>query len=79
MVLHPYHHLVLHSQLGSFPHCGEDGLAHRERRGLGQTDRDSLRDTGLRLYEGVLQGMDSIYSITLFYLITLEVSGFYYV
>lgn len=59
VVLYPYHHLLLHGQPGCFPHRGEDGVAHRERRGLGQADRDSLRDTGLGLYKGVLQGMDS--------------------
>lgn len=50
VVLHPYHHFFLHSQPGCFPHCGEDGVTHRERRGLGQADRDSLRNTGLRLH-----------------------------
>lgn len=59
VVLHPYHHFFLHSQPGCFPHCGEDGVTHWECRGLGQTDRDRLRDSGLRLYQGVLQGMDS--------------------
>lgn len=50
VVLHPYHHFFLHSQPGCFPDSGKNGIAHRECRRPGQTDRDSLRDTGLRLH-----------------------------
>lgn len=42
VVFHPHHHLLLYSQPGSLPHCREDGLPHRERRGPGQADRDRL-------------------------------------
>lgn len=59
VVLHAYHHFLLHGQSGCLPHCGADGLTHWKCRGLGQTDRDSIWDAGLWLYKGVFQGMDT--------------------
>lgn len=56
VVLHFDHHLLIHSQPGRLPDCGEDGVSHRERRGPGEADRNCLWDIGSRLHEGVLQG-----------------------
>lgn len=30
VVLHTDHHLVLHGEPGGVPHCGADGVSHRE-------------------------------------------------
>lgn len=56
VVLHSDHHLLVHGQPGCVPHRGEDGVAHRERRGSGQTDRDRLRDARLRINQRVFYG-----------------------
>ena len=56
VVFHPHHHLLLYSQPGSLPHCGEDGLPHRKCRGPGQADRDCVWYPGWRLNQRVLQG-----------------------
>jgi hypothetical protein len=50
VVLHLDHHLFIHSQLGCLPDRGEDGISHRECRGLSKADRNCLRDTGSRIH-----------------------------
>ena len=57
VAFHPGGDIVIHGQPGRLPHRGEDGVAHRVRRGPGQADQDQVWLPRVGLHEGFLQGL----------------------
>ena len=59
MVLHPHNDQQLHSQLGSFPYSGQDEDTHHGGRRPRLPDQHCVRQSGLGVNQGLLQGQKS--------------------